>query len=351
MTITRLWQAGAEWQDVLLEFSSRDDPLFAISATEKRTGGYAVRTEDKHYGQVDLGTTYAQLRIGIWVKHSGVVSGQSPRLISLRDSTDGDADVLQVRWDGDNSEFKIYSGVGGTLLGSAVSSTFAAGGWIHVGLDIKFHASAGWAYLYINETQIIGFDGDTTQLGTQADTVLVGGVQTANNQWNQYLYLDDLYIDSTVGESAPAIVPKCRFDPLTPTGEGVHADWVGSDGNSTDNWQLVDDRPPDDDTTYIQGETVATTDSSAMSDWTPIADWLPNAVIPMSISKKGPGSTLEQKLYTRTIVDGSPFWAWSASMPVAETYGLLWERRALRPDNGDWDVDTVNALEIGVEAS
>lgn len=350
MTVTRLWQAGAEWQDTALEFSSVDDPLFTYSSTQKNTGGYAFRTEDKHYGRINVATTYTQLRVGFWVKHSGVVGSQTPRLVSLRDSTNGDADVLQVRWDGANSELEIYSGVGGTLLGSVVSSTFAAGGWVHIGLDVKFHASAGWAYLYVDGIEVISFDGDTTQSGTAADGVLFGGVQNANNQWNQYLYLDDLYIDSLTSESAPAVVPVYRFDFVYPNGAGVHdGEFVGSDGNSVDNYLLVDEQPHDSDTTYIKSDTPGNNESTVMMDITLPSGWQVNAVLPQAVARKTEtGSTLGAKLYTRTTVSGTPYFATSAHFDLSTAYGLIWERRALRPDSGAWDEASVDALEIGI---
>jgi len=48
---------------------------------------------------------------------------------------------------------------------------------------------------------------------------------------------------------------------LYPTGNGNYSEFDGSDGNSTDNYLLVDEPNADDDTTYVEFSTVSERDS------------------------------------------------------------------------------------------
>jgi len=355
MTIKRLWQSGAEWNNASAEFTSVFDSNFTTSNAQVKTGTYAFRTEGRSYGTVDLSycvnideyvsypVTYTQIRMGFWVKHAGATGGTSPRLVSLRNFAD--SDVLQVRWDVDNTELEIYSGVGGTLLDSAASATFAAGGWLHIGLDIKF-AVAGWAYLYVNGTELLAYDGDTTESGTDCTQVLFGGVQTSGNDWSQYLYFDDIYIDSTTGETIPQLAPKYMYVLKYPTGQGVWDYWMGSDGDNVDNWQLVDDIPSDGDTSYIEGDITSDTDSSTLNSVS-VAGYGVPAVYPHAIAKRGADATNELKLYigdTSTLSSGT-----SNNAPLTTQYRLHFHRRPTSINTSAWDQTELDNLEVGVK--
>lgn len=345
MTITRLWQAGAEFNDVLTEFTSRTSTNFTTSSTKARTGTYSFRTSFHYNASLVLGAATAQLRMGLFVNHNGVGSGDTPTLIQLMN---GSTVVVGVRFDGTN--LSLY--IGTSQQDSALSAEFAqTDTWLHIGIDVKIHASAGWAYVYLDGVEVLSYDGDTTTGAASIDQVTVGG--TVNNEfWTSNIYFDDLYIEDTAGESAPAVVPDYRFIPLTPNGNGVHDDWIGNDADNVDSYLLVDEIPPDDDTTYVESAISGEEDSYAMSDLTLPTGYEISAVIGMAVAKKlNAGGTLDLKLTTRTTVSGSPTYASSAAFPLATDYGLVWERRATRPDAGAWDQATVDALEIGVLTS
>lgn len=347
MTITRLWQAGGEWNNVLVEFTSRSSANFLTSSTKARTGTYSIRTGTfNYYGTKVLDTTYTQLRLGAFINHNGADAGDSPSLFQFRS---GSTVVVDLRWDGDNSTLKLYLNT--TLVDSAVSAAFAATDtWLHIGIDAKINAS-GWVYVYLDGVEILSYEGDTTVGASSVGTIIVGS-PTSSQYWSPYVYFDDIFVDSTAGEAAADVVPDYRFFPLTPNGNGFHNQWTGSDGNSTDNYLLVDEIPPDGDSTYVEHDISGENDSYLMSDITLEDGYEVSAVIPMAYAKKlNAGGSLNIKLTTRTTVSGSPYEASSAAAALGTDYSLVWERRALRPDGGAWDETTVNALDIGVEAS
>lgn len=344
MTITRLHQAGAELNNILSEFTSVSNIAVVTSSTKAQSGAYSFRFQNQYTASLVLSTTYTQLRAAFFALHFGTGAGDDPGLIAFAGSgTIG----IELRWDGDASTFVLYRNT--TQIASALSAEFAAeDAWHHVAIDLKLDNSAGWVYVYVDGVAVIEFDGDTIGTVSALDTVRFGSDRT-NISWDNYLYIDDFYLDSTTGESAPTAPPDYRFLPVLPNGNGYISQWVGNDGNSTDNYLLVDEVTPDGDTSYVESAVSGEIDSYTMTDPTIPTGWEISAVIAMAVAKKlNAGGSLDLKLNTRTTVSGTPYSASSSPITLGTSYALAWERRPLRPDGGAWNETTANALEIGV---
>lgn len=349
MSIDRLWQAGAEWASPAMEFTSHDTN-FVASGTQAKTGSYSFRTEDTDYATVNIETQYnvsllatpssvTQLRVGFWVYNAGGAATELPRLISFRA---GATETLQLRWDEDNSLFKFYDGVGGSVLDSGAAASFASGGsWVHIGVDVKISAS-GWAYLYVNGAEVIGFDGDTTGTGSTIDTVLFGGV---DDNWNQYIYYDDLWIDLTTSEAIPAFAPAYGFLLAKPNAQGVWNDWTGSDGDSTDNYALLDDVPSSDGTNYIEADTTTMVDSSELTAPT-VTSYSVSAVYIHAFAKVGAAVGLDLRMYVRD--SSTSAFGYSSNMVVGTTYQPVFQEKTTSINSLTWDQTEINNLEIGV---
>lgn len=347
MTITRLWQAGAEFANMLTEFTSVSNVTVVTSNTTANSGTYAVRINFDETASIVLPSSYTQLRVGFFAKHFGAGATDDPSLVTFRG---GGATGIDLRWDGDATTFVAL--VGTTSVESVLSADFAAeDAWHHIGVDIYLANSGGWIYVYLDGVEIISFDGDTIGTVATIDTVRFGSGRT-NESWDNYLYLDDLYIESTTGEGAPAVVPDYRFLPVVANGNGYISQWVGNDGNSTDNYLLVDETPHDSDTTYVESATSGEIDAYTMSNPTIPTGWEVSAVIAQAVAKKlNAGGTLDLKLQTRTDISGSPSFATSAGIALSTAYTLQWERRATNPSGGAWTAAMVDDLQIGVHAS
>lgn len=107
---------------------------------------------------------------------------------------------------------------------------------------------------------ILTFSGDTKNGGTNPtiDSVAYHGLYDTDNGG-----IDDLYI-SNAGGAAPYndFLGNIRLWPLSPDGNGASSQFVGSDGNSTNNWDHVNDDPASasamDD--YVESNTVGAID-------------------------------------------------------------------------------------------
>lgn len=346
MTITRLRQMGAELHDILTEFTSRSNTGVVTSNTQAQSGSYSFRFLQDFTASIVLDATYTQLRVGFFAHHVGTGTGDDPSLITFRG---GGATSIDLRWDGGAQTFNLYRDT--TLIDSVLSAGFAAeSAWHHIGVDLNMANSGGWFYLYLDGVEIMSFDGDTIGAVSSIDTVRFGSGRT-NQTWDDYLYIDDIYIENLSGESAPVAPPDYRFLPVTPNGNGYISQWDGNDGNSTDNYLLVDDIPPDSDTTYVESAISGEADSYTMTNPTIPTGWEVSAVIPLAVAKKlNAGGALNLKLETRTTISGSPSYATSSAIVLGTAYALAWERRPLNPSGGAWTAAMIDDLEIGVHA-
>lgn len=86
-------------------------------------------------------------------------------------------------------------------------------------------------------------------------------------------YYDDIYVLDGTG-SAPHndFLGDCRVEVIRPSGNGNYSQWLGSDADSTDNYQHVDDTNSDGDSTYVEESVVDDKDSYAFGDLTSTPD-------------------------------------------------------------------------------
>ena len=85
MAITRVWQAGAELNKVLLEFTSRSSySQFVISATAPHTGTYSFRIISYIEATKVFATTYTQMRTGFYFRHTGAGTNDAPGIVGFK---------------------------------------------------------------------------------------------------------------------------------------------------------------------------------------------------------------------------------------------------------------------------
>lgn len=77
---------------------------------------------------------------------------------------------------------------------------------------------------------------------------------------------DDYYICDGTGSANNDFLGDVRVDCYLPSGNGNSSQLVGSDGNSTDNYALVDESSQNGDTDYVQSATVNNKDTYAFAD-------------------------------------------------------------------------------------
>lgn len=110
--------------------------------------------------------------------------------------------------------------------------------------------SGGEAIIKINNEVVFNYSGDTRY---QDAPVLMQFASSPHDISN--LQVDDFYCCDSAGSINNGFLGPIRIEALYPNANGSSSDFDGSDGNSTDNYLLVDEISIDDDTTYVESLT------------------------------------------------------------------------------------------------
>jgi hypothetical protein len=119
---------------------------------------------------------------------------------------------------------------------------------------------------------------------------------------------------------------------------------AGSDGNSTNNYLLVDEATPNDDTDYVSSATPGDKDTYAYSNMNATAGTV-FGVQPVPAARKddaGARSIVTIARLSGTEVDGPV-------KTMATTYAYYADMRETKPGGGSWSISDVNSAEFGVK--
>jgi hypothetical protein len=353
MTITRLHQAGLEvdaQNSLALEFDAVTGTGITVVTTQPKTGQYHISLAAPGTGTTGHNVTkmlhptnvYTQLRGGYHLKvtkdswKSGSTTTSPVLFAFYQDSTEVAKVVI-------GTDGKWTAHVGGTQVAAARAGREDV--YLHFGFQFKLHATTGIFKVFEDGLTMVDYAGDTIGAtgATGINKILIGTTAAAQKLTAS---IDDFYIDNTAGESVFGPVPDLRFAFLLPNGNGSFSQFIGSDGDSTDNYLLVDERPHDGDTTYVKAVAANTKDLYQMNDITLEPGWTINAVIPCTIARKvNAADDTKIRLAMRSgVVD----WQ-SSERDLLPYYTLLFERLETDPDGvAPWDETSVNGMEIGI---
>jgi len=337
MAITRRWQAGAEVDTTNshnIEFDAVNSN-WTTSNTYARSGTYSFQYVDGNdWASIGIAAT-RQVRVGFHWYPDETADGINGQIFSITQaSIVSQLAILRVHLP---TTLELW--VAGSARDTEVGA-FSADRWHHIGMDAYIDNAAGWVKVYLDGTEILTFAGNTGN--ANIENVLFG--YNSSNHPIDNMYYDDLYIDDTTGEAA-APVPDLRFEFISPNGVGNYSVWDPFPGTGEANWQDVDERPNDGDTTYVEAQVLNERDSYAMTTYTMPAGWAIEAVIPTAIAKKTDGGTdTELNLMTRQGgVDDD-----GADQDLPTSYGLLWDRFTTDPGGGSWSQADLDSIECGV---
>lgn len=214
-------------------------------------------------------------------------------------------------------------------------------------LKVVFHNSTGSIELRRDEEVLLTLTGqDTINGGTGViDRVTFGPTQNnANSQ-----HIDDIYIMDGSGSSPYTdYLGDVHVVDLLPNGNGNSSQFDGSDGNSTDNYLLVDDplnaAPVTSD--YVESSTAAEKDSYTFENMPGTLDVIFGVKATMHAQKSTAG-TRQGRVFTR--ISGTNYNGDDEYVPAFGWNGFshLW---VLNPaDSAAWEDSDVNGAEFGVE--
>lgn len=233
--MTRLFTDGAEGG--FIGFTR--DSGFTISTTLKRSGNYSYRSGYGNYAYINvLASSELYIRFGY-------ASNVSDNELIVNFTYSGNV-VVGFQVYQKTHILKFY--VGGTTIAQVpVLPSLNTNQWYLWEIHVKIDNSIGVVELKIDNNLIYSYSGDTLPSSYSTINSVVLGCP-----WAQYSYLDDIAINNISGVVDNSWCGDGRVLALKPNANGDSSQFTGSDGNSTDNYLLVDDVPHDSDTSYVQ---------------------------------------------------------------------------------------------------
>lgn len=258
---------------------------------------------------------------------------------------------LTAQFRNDTRTLEIWRGPypSGTKLDFTDTNIWTHDTWHYLELGCKIHDSTGFYEVRLNGATVLADSGIDTRNGGTAGVINRMGFRGNEDIGSaQGIYFDDAYLLNETG-SAPGntFLGDTRCFPLYPVGNGFYAMLLGSDGNSVDNYLLVDETGTPVTTDYLASAVNADKDSFTL-DNLPISVGTVRALeIRIHAAKSETGTRQMRSLIRRGGAD-----AFGADHVLAEnsyaTYRDIWE---LDPHAGPgaWTITNINGSEIGVE--
>lgn len=158
----------------------------------------------------------------------------------------------------------------GTTTVATSSYNIVSTKWIYIEFKVYIHDSAGTYEIRVDGTTVLsGSSADTKGSTTSslAKVLELNGYGSSNGHWSSgnYFYLDDYYIANNSGSYNNDFLGPIRVDKLFPNGDGNYSQFVGSDGNSTNNSLLVDETQLD-TADYVTSATSGNKDTYAFGN-------------------------------------------------------------------------------------
>jgi hypothetical protein len=250
-----------------------------------------------------------------------------------------------VRYDEVNKRLFV-SDVTGTINTAAVNSVLI-GAWYHIELKVTANNTTGsWELRVDGDTYLSAINRDTSRLSIPDPYIMFVGSSTLDID---AAYCDDVHICDSTGSFNNDFLGISKVVTLLPNGNGNSSVMVGSDGNSVDNYLLVDNNAaiPPAVTEYVGGATEGDKDTYAMEDLagTPTVH---GVVTSIYATKSDVGAK-----YMRPVIrsGGTDYPGTSKALPTTPAYISQDEAWEVDPATSTtWLYGGVNSAEVGQEA-
>ena len=255
--------------------------------------------------------------------------------------------VVLVR--GGGGEIQVCRSAPGNVLGTSATGVLPTGAWSYVEAKVTVHDTTGSAVLRVNGVQVLNLtnvDTKDSSLTTAASLKL--GHNSAFTPPGIGNAFDDVYIADTTGSVNNDFLGELTVEHLRPASDDT-AQWVGSDGNSTANYDLVDEAGAYNGTDFVASSTVGQRDL-----YVPVPSTLPISapvlgVVVSAVAMKTDAGTRTAKLICKEGSGGTV--RQSADIGLPTSFGELRAVFERKGDGTQFTVADVNALRVGIEVS
>jgi hypothetical protein len=172
-----------------------------------------------------------------------------------------DSGTVQIDVRRDNSTGYLSVTRNGTVLATGATAT-SLGLWYYLELQATINSTTGSYTLRINGVTELTATNVNTQATGNASANQVR-ISAGGNYGAFYSWFDDVYICDGMGSVNNTFLGDVRIQALLPTSDGANHAWTPSSGS--DHYPLVNEVPPDGDTSYVGSSTVGQVDEYGMT--------------------------------------------------------------------------------------
>ena len=315
------------------------------STSYGRFGTKGVRLGDSanDYLQVVPGSSDDTIIVGLAAKVINVGGSTFENLLYLYDTANGYLNgQVYINLNGaigfrnGNNEDQGSSAVGAVPMGT----------WCYIEVKVVFHPTAGTVDIRVNGTSVLSLTAKDTVNNIGDNDCGTMNICTATSGSIHDVYIDDLVIMDSTGSTNNAFLGDVKVVALLPNGNGNSSQMTGSDGNSTDNYLLVDDDPVV-TTDYVESSTVNDHDSYAMEN----LGFTPTSVYGVQVSlvaQKDDTGARSMKPMLRT---GSTDY-YGTQVALSTSWAAIREIWDVNPNTTNaWTGTEIDGIEVGQEVS
>lgn len=229
----------------------------------------------------------------------------------------------------------------GTILATS-AVIFSVNARYYFEIFVVISDTVGRVKVKVNDVVVIDFTGDTKNAGTLASIDTFVNLSAANSGVSTFG--DLVYRDNTGAAPYNDFMGEQLIMTLDPNNNGATNQFLGSDGNSVDNYLLVDENPPN-TTDYTGDSTAGHRDLYEFTDLVPAGTV--HAASAHAYMQKTDAGARSVKILNRS---GGGTLNSGASQTLSTTYTVI--SSALLTADADaaaWTVAKINAEQFGVE--
>lgn len=348
--MARIWMSGFEAGSInVLSNVSGVGTNFNVKTTNPRTGAYSLYSGGTSgSGMITLPAQPAEIYFRVAVYATGNSGGSylfRPFLIMWGAS--GAHLVLSLNPTTSRLEIipgmPTWSSMPAAL--AAASVPLSNNAWTCLEYHILIHDTLGVVQVKQDGVMVIDLVGtaeqpvDTLRGGGGITSLQFASVTASPYVYRLYGYFDDIAINDTTGEINNSWPGRGGIYPMIPSGAGALTQFTPDSG---DNHARVSDVPPDDDTSYVESAVLDTSDLYATAGVTPTdgtvsaVQWLARA----KLTDSGEGNLRRLVRHDGVNYAGD-------DQGLDTSYRYLSEIMEKAPDETEWTLSKVNALEIG----
>lgn len=326
--------------DILKKWTVYNAGYSVVEISPGRTGNSIRMGRESYIGKTVI--DQATWTVGFAFKNAAF-AGATASILSFND---GSVRHVYLNINYPTGTLSLYNGSGALLATS--TSALTTGTWYYIEVKVTIADGAGGSYeLRVNGSPVGWIpqaNGDTRNGADAHCNLVLFGNLAVSVLTHVDGYWDDIYIADDTPGVVITFVGNCKIDTLYPSGNGTYSQFVGQDGDSTNNYQNVDEASMDSDTTYNASATVDARDTYTFTD-TVAAGVIKGIQVNATIRKDDAGSrtTLLTCISGATTDD-------SDAVGIGNTYYDYIKVYEHNP-NGDvvWTKSTLDACEFGVK--